>query len=877
MTSGEPLSTFYARPDQTLDNHLGGVARVSQSLVENAGETPYGDDWDAVMQTLAWTHDIGKLTEYFQTYVTTENRMAAESTELTHHGVFGGLVSAVVLARRGFSPETTAAGFYAVAKHHSVLQNVQADLGSYYQYKSAVDGRYDVAEQQFANIDETAAAAADIILQQATDGEYRWNDLTKDGLATARKTIANLKSAVSNPEFYGCVLRAWSTLVTADKFDASNLTSVNDLDSLTDISRPVATNLTQEIRSLSETQLPDGTQATSYLESPWKALPSSEATVDQRLAAIQTAANGRATRTLLDRYNDGDRVFKLTLPTGFGKTYTGLRATLKLAKQQNSRVIYALPYTSIIDQVDEQIQEVFGVSPMDAAYTKHHHLADTRTVPNEDDDFTDTASSGQETLHAESWRSGLVLTTFTQLFESAAGPRNVQSTKLPALQDSIILVDEPQAISLDWWALIGRLTSHLASEYNATLIFMTATQPRILERLPEAPDPAPLVNLQSECTELIGDVPRVEFNLHESLVAHLNGDRPDPLSITDAAAEIDGELTAETNSLAVVNTVGCAVALTEALSSESRISLAAELLPYLREIGSKAFDPDEYLVRLAQAHPEADSIVATLTTRLRPRDRSALLSALNRILDPGVSTPFDAVPTITVSTQLIEAGVDLSFDSLYRDYAPLPAIVQAAGRCNRQFKGAVASVTVWRLDSPPEKNYIPSQLIYGERSLLRPTQTALCNLQADLDSTILTEASMITRGVEWYYENLHQQRKTGKRADDLVDAFDSAKGRELRNASLVSSDYSTRDFIVLVSDSEVKCYDTYKRQQEAAEWGDARETFQQLKETVVSVPVNEPPLDQSLKALRVSDIADSYTVTSGQGVRRKEVSEDSEV
>ena len=230
-----------------------------------------------------------------------------------------------------------------------------------------------------------------------------------------------------------------------------------------------------------------------------------------------------------------------------------------------------------------------------------------------------------------------------------------------------------------------------------------------------------------------------------------------------------------------------AVTLTEHLSGPDTAPLAADLLD-THDSDPDPFDPDAYLERFAERH-NPEQIVATLTTRLRPVDRSRLIDVLNHILDPETTTPVDGTPLITVSTQLIEAGVDVSFDRLYRDYAPVPSIVQAAGRCNREFGGDAASVTIWRLDSPAESYYVPSELIYGDRSLLHPTQQALSRV-ATRDHSV-PEVEMITTGVETYYEALHGKRKTGDRRDRLVAAFDGAKGEQLRNASLVGSDYPT--------------------------------------------------------------------------------------
>jgi len=869
-----PLSRHTARPGQSMESHLTGVSNLGETLISGAETTSYGDEWSELIEAVSWAHDIGKLTEYFQSYVETGDRTAAGARDLTYHGTFGGLVASLALAKRGLSAEATAAGFYAVTKHHSALGNFYEEVGDYYvPNKERVEDTYELASRQLNSIDETASEAADIVLRKATDGAYGWDELASEGFGRARKTIRRLAEIVDDEEWYGCALRTWSTLVTADKMDASGLGSLDQESS----DRLDVGKLTAQVRSLSTTTLPDGTPSSVYLDEPDRSLPDETASLEQRLGAIRTAANARVTEALRAGHGRGESTFELTLPTGFGKTYTGLRAALDLATERDSRVIYALPYTSIIDQVDQQIQEVFEVTPRDPVYTKHHHLADTRSsLSTGGRNGRDGPSSGMETLHAESWRSKLVLTTFTQLFESAAGPENTQSTKLPALQDAVILLDEPQAISMEWWGLIGRLAGHLTTEYDVTVILMTATQPRLLDRLPYAPTPEPLTDLGDDALDLIADSPRVKFELHETLTGHFDGART-PLSLTEAADELAGTTTAGTNTLAVVNTVDSAAEISESLLDERAVPLAAELLAYWRDIDDGAFDPVAYLERLRDNTPEPEAVVATLTTRLRPRDRTALIAAMDAILDPKTETPFDETATITVSTQLIEAGVDLSFDRLYRDYAPLPAIVQAAGRCNRRFGGDPASVTVWRLDGPEDANYVPSRLIYGDRSLLRPTRTALEGLRESAGSDTLPESAVIGRGVERYYDALHEQRRTADRSDDLVAAFDEARGETLRKASLVSSNYPTRDYLVLVDDKETATYGQYIGHRREQEWRQARESFQALKHTLVSVPVSEPPADDSPEPVYPSESGDEYDVETGRGVVGAVIRTDAEI
>jgi CRISPR-associated endonuclease Cas3-HD len=826
------LSDFTARPGQDLREHTEGVVACGRALVADAGTNAYGDEWAEIIETIAWVHDIGKLTEYFQTYIRTGDRSSAYSPKLTRHSTFGGLVAAAALRTRGFEPETVASGFYSVAKHHSVLQDIPTDAYGYYNLKRPdASRRYERAQKQLDSIDETAARAADEMISEASNGAFRWEELVERGIEQVAPLIESVGPTGDDEAFYGTVLRTWSTLAASDKMDASGLTSSTDLSDLNASEDLPLQKLNDHIRALSQTPIGDDGTASEYLDDPMRGLPHDSASLDSRVAGLRTAANARATRQIQELHAEGKRIFEVTLPTGFGKTLTSLRAGLSLSQKRNSRVIYALPYTSIIDQTDEVVRDIFGVEPTDPRYTKHHHLADTRSLHQDD-----SPNTGRDVVHAEGWRSELTLTTFTQLLESLAGPRNTQSIKLPSLQDAVILIDEPQAISLDWWGLLGRLATYLKDEYDATIVFITATQPRILEFLDYAPTPTSLLDLQSDCVELLADNPRVEFNLHRSLTNHLSGNGTPPLSLSNAANMLRSETAGSRNVLAIVNTVGSVGALTTELGDEY-LPLAADLLEYLRHVDQNGdeFDPFEYLEYLSTQHPSADRLVASLTTRLRPVDRSALLECLNRIVDPHTKTPFDDIPTLTVSTQLIEAGVDVSFDRLFRDFAPLPALVQAAGRCNRDVGGSVSRVTVWRLDSMEDDSYIPSELIYGDGSLLTPTRSVLRELREKYGECI-PEAPFISSSVSNYYRRLHSAMQTANRADPLVKAFDSANGEKLRRASLVAQDYETQDVFVAVTNSEEEDIEAYVSYRDSEHWNDARRAFDRLKPTLVSVP-----------------------------------------
>lgn len=846
-----PLDGYRARPGQTLAAHLHGVATNVDRLLPERTQTAWGDDWSTVERTLAWTHDAGKLTTWFDAYLDTDDRHVAPRPEYTYHGFVGALLSAHALYAVDVSDAARVAGFYAVAKHHGVVPNLQTAHEGYVGDAQRTTERFEVARNQLENIDEHAPEAAEYLLRRATAGELGWADVFIEDPTVYRQLLTPPPRRLGD-DFYGTVLRAWSTLVCADKLDAAGL----------DVPADGPTRPSLDALRTHVAELPEGDDSTT-----------------RELNALRSESHDSAWRTLCDRYADGDRLFRLTLPTGFGKTLTGLRAGLELATRTDGRLIYALPYTSIIDQVDSECQDIFGVTPTDPAYTVHHHLADTRTDV-EDRGDGDRINDGSESTFAETWQSGLVLTTFTQLFESTVGPANTQSTKLPALQDAVIVVDEPQAISLTWWLLVARVARFLTQEYDATLVLMTATQPKLLERAPGLPTPTPLTDGHEDCLEFLSEHPRVEFVLHGSLTGHLDGDRnTEPLPVETAADELLAATTPGTSTLAVLNTVESVATMAEAIADRSTSTYLAEhLLDFHRSWDGESVESADaptvataYLNYLADRQSSADGLImATLTTRLRPRDRRILLAAVRSILDDETTTPFDDRPVVVVSTQLIEAGVDVSFDRLYRDVAPLTAIVQAAGRCNRSFGGGTGRVTVWRLAAPDESSQIPSELIYGNHSRLRPTRMALSAMRDGLDGAdVLPESTIVSDGVNQYYEALHDQWRTGDRSDELVEAFETGNGERLRRASLVDEEYETQDIAILTTTADRALYERYREVKAAENWTEARETFQRIQSLCVSIPVDAGSADESTDRLVAVDCTrsdESYDITTGRGV-----------
>ena len=220
-----------------------------------------------------------------------------------------------------------------------------------------------------------------------------------------------------------------------------------------------------------------------------------------------------------------------------------------------------------------------------------------------------------------------------------------------------------------------------------------------------------------------------------------------------------------------------------------------------------------------------DNALLHLSTRLRPADRLTLIEVAKALTERGY-------PLVVVSTQLVEAGVDISFDRVYRDLAPIDSIVQAAGRCNRSFERSRGRVTVWWLDAPGEQAKTPAEAVYNRGTSLLPVAAATLDSVRDDDGT-LSETAVARDAVEKYYDQLHEEKDVGKQA--YAEFIDDTRADELGKLSLIDQ-RRTADVFVSRTDAE---RELAERLREAARTYDFETLQQRLDESKafrVSVP-----------------------------------------
>lgn len=797
------------RPGVELVDHLTDVAERVKHAVPAETTTPSGEPLRAVVETLAYVHDLGKATRYFQNYLL-ENQ-SPEFEQYRYHAPIGSFAAYHALDAQGFDTETCLAGFLAVAKHHGRLPDV-AD----YVYRRAhrregvSKSEMNSAEQQqtavaiqIQDIDDNVPDIATEVFDNATGGLGDWASF-RDGfgslLEEIEDTVATTGSAPGvgrnalSKSCYGLVLQCWSSLVLADKTGAAG--TLNHPDTYA-AELPSLERIDEHVREI-ETDVsadPDGTR--------------SERLNHHRSRARETVLDN------IERFADaGGGVATLTLPTGMGKTLTGLSAAFDLRDRlDGERVVYALPFTSIIDQVLNEVEDIYDTDATGRLLTAHHHLAET-TIRGEEDAEAADRNDDVAAMLAESWRAGLTVTTFVQLFESLAGPGNRQSMKLPALRNSVVVLDEPQSLPLDWWKLVPRLVSMLSEQYDATAIAMTATQPELFD------DATSLVDDPDSYFEA---VERVRYELDESTERYLS-DQSGPKSYADAATTLVDSLGSGESALAVCNTIDAARELTERTSARiDGVDVAEVYADELAEVGDAAsVDAAAVADRVTAADGDA---ILHLSTRLRPVDRLTLIETAKVLTECGT-------PLVAVSTQLVEAGVDISFDRVYRDLAPIDSIVQAAGRCNRSFERDRGRVTVWWLDAPGDQSKSPAEAVYNRGPSLLPVAATTLDSVRDGNGT-LSETDVARTAVEHYYERLHEEKDVGKQT--FADYIDEARAEELGRLSLIE-ERRAADVFVTRTDSERELAEEIREAHRTHDFETLGQRLDETKPLRVSVP-----------------------------------------
>ncbi|MED3906275.1 CRISPR-associated helicase Cas3' [Geobacillus thermodenitrificans] len=592
---------MYSHPHYALSDHLRGVEQLSSLfLSEKSVRLTEPERLKKINRWIALFHDIGKSHDFFQQYIQSPDTFQGPPA-IKSHALLSAVILAAFLQEKDVDEFWRLLAFLVVKRHHGNLDDWLEELKRMGEEAKALVKRqveatnFSVLAQQMACFD---------FGQEVIWTKEVWSTWVEKFFAEARSLRRFImKWNRSNKSLipYLQVLFLFSLLIDADKSEAGILQKRSWSFSMR---KDIPADLVQRYKQ----------------QQSWNKTTLNE----MRERAFQEIA-----QVPIDLHN---HFYSLNLPTGMGKTLAGLHFALRLRseieRQQGikPRIIYSLPFLSVIDQTASVLKGVFSANGMEEdhqLWLAHHHLADMRYITRQDEERYDVDYEAAKLL-MEGWHSELIVTTFVQLFETVFSNRNSSLRKFHRLANSIILIDEVQAVPHRYWLAIRRLFAAMAEELGCYFLFSSATDPKWF------PEAVSLVNEQDYFQ------PLSRVTLYPNI--------SEPLEIEDFARQIKWDR--EKTYLFILNTIESAKTLYRAFLDEG-------------------IDGKE---------------MTFLSTHIPPKER------LRRIM-----AAKDGEYRIVVSTQLIEAGVDIDFDVVYRDLAPLDSIQQAAGRCNRhgQRKGEV--------------------------------------------------------------------------------------------------------------------------------------------------------------------------------------------
>lgn len=676
-----------SHPDKLLKEHLENVGRLSKEILESK-TIGCKEIFAKVAYMIGITHDFGKATTYFQNWL--EN---GRKTQYAQHGFLSSLVG--YLAVKNFLSNIQkfdefwylpGIAWIVISKHHGNLRDILNEEAA----KLKDSNELKIVEEQlndifFNNLTEILG----IYRSLGLDISEILNDIKNLG-HLAREVYRNVKRICmdsfnnKNLKYYFLVLFFYSVLLDADKLDASG-----------------RRNLPK--REYIPSDIVDEYKKKKFGE------PKTEVDIIREKAYNEVIA----------KVNDVDliheRIFSINLPTGCGKTLIGLSFSLKLRERIKAsfgftpKIIYSLPFLSIIDQNAEIIEEILKFKykeyeeiPSNLLLT-HHHLANIEYKEIKNGELS-IEELNRSLLLTEGWHSEIVITTFVQLFHSLITNKNRAARKFHNITNSILILDEIQSIPHKYWLLINRVLIYLAYNLNCWIILMTATKPLIFK--------------DEEIKELVTN-PKEYFNAFNRVI--FNSDFK-IRTLKEFKDEIWNKILSENKSILIVlNTINSCKELYEFLKDKFASLYGINKEDVIDEDGIANF-PDLELINL--------------TTHVLPNYR---LRRIHRIRNSSSGKKRKVITT----TQLIEAGVDISVDIVYRDFAPLDCLIQTAGRCNRNNDSDKGLVNIVVLKDEKQEFY---KYIY-DSTLIDATRSVI-----EAFSGAVKEKDFVLSSVDKYYK-----------------------------------------------------------------------------------------------------------------------------
>ena len=594
---------------QSVQTHLVETSELAKIFARKLNLEPVGE-------LLGLMHDFGKYSRKFQKYIHDETGLFnpdlddEESTpngSKVDHSTAG--VQWVYRELRKFGAEQGIGELFGqmlglcIASHHGEGLIDCLDGGGNAVWKKRFE-----KEDELTHLAECEQNADEVVRQKAH--ELAGENLIRSLLNVVKPIFSNQTINNKIKEFYlGCLTRfLFSCLIDADRINSSDFEREDQKD----------------VRRL--TEKPDWQSAIDKLEA--------------KLAGFENRypideIRRRISDDCLKRAVDSQGIYTLTVPTGGGKTLASLRYALHHAQKHNlDRIIYIIPYTSIIDQNAQAVREILGED-----WVLEHHS-----------NLEPEKQSWQDKLLSENWDKPIVFTTMVQFLDAWFGGGTRGARHIHPMTNAVLIFDEIQTLPVKCVHLFCNVLNWLTTFGKSTAILCTATQPLLgesgLQNFPEdkrgsitargllrLPENAEIMGKHQDLNKLFANLSRVEIRFNE---------KAGGWNVEEAGAFLLEQFQTTPSCLFIVNTK----------------KWAQELYQY----SQRQNVPPEALFHLStnQCAAHRKAIFDTIKARLK-----------------------NGKPVICISTQLIEAGVDISMACVIRALGGLDSIAQAAGRCNR--------------------------------------------------------------------------------------------------------------------------------------------------------------------------------------------------
>lgn len=771
-----PSSDLYSHPGRLLEEHLIGVANLADSFCKDKS-FPQQERLKILTRTIALSHDLGKATTFFQNYLKADEKekLKFKNQKETRHGLFSA-VCTYYLVKELLNRTNEDVGYYpffafeVVKRHHGNLQDLIDEAIFNNEDKKLVNKQLENINEENFTILSQHLFEAGLPIKLTKKIISDWIDRFPEELRAIKKALRQNIGDASN---YLLLNLLYSILLDGDKSDVV----VRDFSHFDRQTGSISANIVDIYKSKQSFQ-------------------------DSSINAIRESAYLEVINKEIDIEK---RFYSINLPTGLGKTLISLSFASKLRELVNNktqgkfvpRIIYALPFLSIIEQnsdVFEKVLKANGIAPYSNILLKHHHLSEISYQINKNEEFEPDSAK----IMIEGWNSEIIVTTFVQLFHTLLTNRNKNLRKFHRINNSIIILDEIQSIPIKYWLLIKTIFQFLTEKLNVYVIFITATEPLIFEK-----------------TEMVSLVERDKYF--------------QTMNRVNLKPSLDKDLTLEE------------------LYSTFRIEQNKRYLFIFNTISAA-----KKYYELAKADHKDISFIST---HIIPKERLERISDIKK-----------GKYKIVITTQLVEAGVDIDFDVVVRDIAPLDSINQASGRCNRNNSGLEkGEVYVFSLKDETGKKY--SSYIY-DSVLLDITKNILGKHQE------IQEQEFLELINNYYKETF--EKKAQDESRKILEAIGKLRydSEERENISisdfkLIDEDYSKKNVFVEVDDDAKEVWSQYM-ELKSKDLFERKKAFDAIKadfyQYVISIPTkvkNSPPEFGFLGYVRNAVISDYYNSETG--------------